>query len=661
MTLHIDFETRSELDLRKVGLYNYVRHPSTDVWCMAHSINESEPWTWVPNTEVLDGFKKHVACGMRVFAHNAPFELAVWNEIMVPRYGWPVLKPEQTYCTMAMCYAMGMPGNLEDAALALGLSILKDTEGRNLMLKMADRNRYPVAKPEDLKRLYAYCQQDVRVERELHKRLLPLSDKERKVWLLDYKINQRGVQIDMESAKAAVKLAETVKGQANEKLAKITGGAVQAVTAVAALKEWLADNGVRSDSLAKQVVVDLLETDQPSAVRDALTTRQEAAKASTAKFEVMVRQAGDDGRLRNMYQYHGAATGRWAGRGVQTSNLVRDMPKAETVEKIMALVRAGDYDAIDMIYGAPLSALSRCSRSFFVAPPGKKLISGDWSNVEGRGQAWFAGEDWKLKAFVASDDGSGPGIYELAYSRMFGVPVATVINPSEERQVGKVSELAFGYQGGVGSFHTMSKNYGVKVSDAKAEEFKQAWRAAHPKIVQTWREIQNAALRAVRTPGEVSSCGYPSRQARFRVVGSFLWCLLPSGRAICFPYPKILEGEYGPQLTYMSKPGQDKKDIVYDPKNVSNWARVSTYGGSLFNNIVQGTCRDFLADAMIALDEKGGAIVLHTYDDLNIEVDAAKADRARGAMQEIMETLPAWAAGFPLKAKVEIMQRYGKG
>jgi DNA polymerase len=623
---------------------------------MAWAIGDAEPSTGSA-TDALN----HVVNEKIVFAHNAPFELAVWNEIMVPRYGWPVLKPEQTYCTMAMCYAMGMPGNLEDAALALGLSILKDTEGRNLMLKMADRNRYPTAKPEDLKRLYAYCQQDVRVERELHKRLLPLSDKERRVWLLDYKINQRGVQVDMESAKAAVKLAETVKGQANEKLAKITGGAVQAVTAVAALKEWLADNGVRSDSLAKQVVVDLLETDQPSAVRDALTTRQEAAKASTAKFEVMVRQAGDDGRLRNMYQYHGAATGRWAGRGVQTSNLVRDMPKAETVEKIMALVRAGDYDAIDMIYGAPLSALSRCSRSFFVAPPGKKLISGDWSNVEGRGQAWFAGEDWKLKAFVASDDGSGPGIYELAYSRMFGVPVATVINPSEERQVGKVSELAFGYQGGVGSFHTMSKNYGVKVSDAKAEEFKQAWRAAHPKIVQTWREIQNAALRAVRTPGEVSSCGYPSRQARFRVVGSFLWCLLPSGRAICFPYPKILEGEYGPQLTYMSKPGQDKKDIVYDPKNVSNWARVSTYGGSLFNNIVQGTCRDFLADAMIALDEKGGAIVLHTYDDLNIEVDAAKADRARGAMQEIMETLPAWAAGFPLKAKVEIMQRYGKG
>jgi DNA polymerase len=668
MTLHIDFETRSELDLRKVGLYNYVRHASTDVWCMSFAFGGEEPRIWTPDDQGDDSFYEYVYHGRahdghRILAHNAPFEMAVWENIMVPRYGFPAVdSPAVWDCTMSRCYAMGMPGNLEDAALALGLSILKDTEGRNLMLKMADRNRYPTAKPEDLKRLYAYCQQDVRVERELHKRLLPLSDKERKVWLLDYKINQRGVQVDMESAKAAVKLAETIKNEAATRLSELTAGAVQAVTAVQATKDWLQTQGVEVDGLAKQDVVDLLASDvalTPKA-REVLTIRQEAAKASTAKFEVMVRQAGDDGRLRNMYQYHGAATGRWAGRGVQTSNLVRDMPKAETVEKIMALVRAGDYDTIDMIYGAPLSALSRCSRSFFVAPPGKKLISGDWSNVEGRGQAWFAGEDWKLKAFVASDDGSGPGIYELAYSRMFGVPVATVINPSEERQVGKVSELAFGYQGGVGSFHTMSKNYGVKVSDAKAEEFKQAWRAAHPKIVQTWKDIQIAAINAVRHVGETYGCGYPGRIARFKVAGSFLWCLLPSGRAICFPYPKILEGEYGPQLTYMSKPGQDKKDIIYDPKNVSNWARVSTYGGSLFNNIIQGTCRDFLSDCMLELEARGASVVLHTYDDINIEVADDKTEKALPAMRSIMETLPAWAAGFPLKAKVEVMQRYGK-
>lgn len=659
--LHIDFETRSELDLRKVGLWNYVRHPSTDVWCCAHAVGDTEPQLWVPEVKGSD-VALYAMVGYDFYAHNAAFELAVWNEIMVPRYGWPALKPEQTYCTLAQCYAMGLPGALEDAALALGLAVLKDTEGRNLMLKMADRNRYPVAKPEDLKRLYAYCQQDVRVERELGKRLMPLSEKERRVWLLDYKINQRGVQIDVESAKAAVKLAETIKAEAGEKLSQITHGAVQSATALPALREWLRTVGVGSDSLDKQAVVDLLSSGTlPAAAQAALLVRQEAGKASTAKFDVMLRQADEHGRLHNMYQYHGAATGRWAGRAVQTHNLPRDMPKPDTVEKILGLIRAEKYDLIDMLYGPPLSMASKCLRSFFVAPPGKKFVSGDFANIEGRGQAWFAGEEWKLQAFRAADAGIGPGIYELAYARMFGVPAESVKNPSEERQVGKVSELALGYAGGVGSFQKMSKNYGVKVSDAKADEFKHAWRAAHPKIVHCWREIEDAAKSAVRAPGEVYGCGHPGRQAKFKMAGSFLWLLLPSGRALCYPYPKLLESDFGPQLTYMSKPGQDKTDVIDDPKNSSNWARVSTYGGALFNNIVQGFARDLLADCMLALDEKGAAIVLHTHDDCNVEVSEEKAEGARVEMQRLMRQAPAWAAGFPLKADCSIMQRYGKG
>lgn len=660
MTLHIDFETRSELDLRKVGLYNYVRHASTDVWCMSYAIDESEPYLWEPHPGSQPDIEM-LAEG--VFAHNAPFELAVWNEIMVPRYGWPVLKPEQTYCTMAMCYAMGLPGNLEDAALALGLSILKDTEGRNLMLKMADRNRYPVAKPEDMKRLYAYCCQDTRVERELHKRLLPLSDKERRVWLLDYKINQRGVQIDMASAKAAVKLAETVKGQANEKISAITGGAVQSVTAVAALKEWLRGQGAEAESLAKQAVADLLSEESScltGAGRAALTVRQEAAKASTAKFEVMVRQAGSDGRLHNIAQYHGAANGRWAARGVQVHNLPRDMPEAETVEKILTLVRAGDYDTIDMIYGAPLSAASRCLRSFFMAPAGKRLVAGDFANVEARGVSWLSGEEWKLKAFADADAKRGPGIYELAYAKSFGVPVEGIKNPSYERGIGKVMELAFGYQGGIGAFHQMSKSHGLKVTDAKAEEFKCAWRAAHPKTKATWYDYQRASINAVLNPGETFLAGHPSRAVKFKTVGSFLWILLPSGRAICLPYPKVLQSEYGPQLTHMAVPSQDKSKIIYDPKNVSNWARVACHGGTLMGNITPAICRDLLVEVMLHLDAAGGQIVLHVHDELVLEVDERKAEGARVEMQRLMRSIPEWAKGFPLWSDCSTMQRYGK-
>jgi DNA polymerase bacteriophage-type len=683
--LHIDFESRGVLDLRQVGLHRYARDPQTSPWCMAWAIGDMEPKLWVPNNpdrfDILPfEVENHVANGGAVYAHNAPFELEIWNHICVPRYGWPVLKPEQTFCTMAMAYAMGLPGALEDAALALGLSVLKDAEGRSLMLRMARPRalkglppgsdphaaRDPVwwDEPEKLARLYAYCQQDVRVERELHKRLMPLSSRERAVWLLDYKINQRGVAIDTETVTGAIKLADAMKEHYDSEISKLTDGAATICTALTPIKQWLAVHGVpeAADGLAKQDVVDILERkDLAPEVRQLLTARQEGGKASTAKFNVMTDRAGEDGRLRQMYQYHGAATGRWAGRAVQTHNLPRDMPKAETVEKILALIRAGEFKAIDMIYGPPLTMASKCLRSFFIAPPGKKLISGDWANIEGRGQAWFAGEEWKLKAFIAADNKTGPGIYELAYSRMFNVPVESVQNPSEERQVGKVSELAFGYQGGVGSGKTMGKTYGVHASDAQWADWRDAWRGAHPKTKSTWKEIENAAINAVRHPGEAYACGHPNRQARFKVVGSFLWLLLPSGRVICYPYPKILQGEFGPQLTYMSAPGQDKSKIVADPKNASNWARVSTYGGSLFNNIIQGTCRDFLADCMVQLDGAGADIVLHVHDEIVLETSDAKAKSARQNMEWFMKVLPPWAAGFPLHAECKITQRYGKG
>jgi DNA polymerase len=670
--LHIDFETRSTVDLREVGLHNYARHPDTGIWCMAWAIGDMEPEIWRKGEPLPTPVWRHVEAGLPVYAHNAPFELTIWNNVEAQTFDWPELKPEQTYCTMAMAYAMGLPGNLEDAALAMGLRVLKDAEGRSLMLRMC-RPRSKPGQPltwwdeeDKLARLYEYCRQDVRVERELHKRLMPLSDKERQVWLLDYQINQRGVMIDVPTAKAAITLADTMKVKYDEQMADATGGAATSCTALAPIKEWLNEQGCHKAlvGLAKADVTELLADDTlPAAARRVLTLRQEAGKASNAKFNVMVNQAGDDNRLRNLVQYHGAATGRWAGRAVQVHNLVRDMPKAHIIEHVLELVRGGQHEAIDMIYGPPLSMVSRCMRSFFTAAPGKMLLAADFSNVEGRGAAWFAGEHWKIEAFRAADAKTGPGIYELAYAKSFNVPVESVKNPSEERQVGKTMELAFGYQGGAGSFHVMGKTYGVKVTDEKADEFKNAWRSAHPRIVGTWYDIQRAAISAVKNPGEVYACGHPGRQAKFKVAGSFLWCLLPSGRAICYPYPKLLEGEYGPQLTYMTNPSPDdrkKGKVIKDPQNSAGWARVGTYGGSLFNNIIQGTCRDLLADCMLRLDGLGANIVLHVHDEAVVEVDADKAEAARQKMQEIMRTPPEWAAGFPLWADCGAMKRYGK-
>ena len=232
--LHCDFETRSTLDLTEVGLWNYVRHPSTDVWCMAWALNEAEPALICCNSNVMhwEAALAHVESGGTVVAHNAAFELAVWNEIMVKRYGWPVLKPEQTVCTMAMSYAMGLPGSLADAALALGVPVLKDEEGRALMLRMSRPRAYckdgtPIwwNDPERLARLYAYCQQDVRVEQAIYKRLMPLSDQERKVWLMDYAINQCGIPVDLVTARAGIKMAEEIKEHCDQRLGVVTGGA----------------------------------------------------------------------------------------------------------------------------------------------------------------------------------------------------------------------------------------------------------------------------------------------------------------------------------------------------------------------------------------------------------------------------------------------------
>jgi DNA polymerase len=206
----------------------------------------------------------------------------------------------------------------------------------------------------------------------------------------------------------------------------------------------------------------------------------------------------------------------------------------------------------------------------------------------------------------------------------------------------------------------MAKSHGLKVSDDKADEFKNAWRSAHPRTKQTWRDYQSAAILAVRHPGDVYPAGHPTRAVKFKMVGSFLWALLPSGRVLCFPYPKILEGSYGPQLTHMAVPGPDKKKIIHDNSNASNWARVACHGGTLMGNITPAICRDLLVCCMLQLDDAGAAIDLHVHDEIVIEVDDAKAEGARIGMQKIMRSVPEWAKDFPLWADCDIMQRYGK-
>lgn len=347
--LFIDFETRSTVNIKKAGADVYARHPSTDAWCMGYAVNDMP----VDLTTRQSGWDEWSAADfadwpmgeMTFVAHNAAFELAIWNHIMVPRYGWPPLKPEQVVCTMAMAYAMALPGALADAAPAAGIDVQKDMQGHRIMLQLAQpRTEDPLTWytpeefPEKFERLYAYCKQDVEVERQLYKRLLPLSDSERRLWILDQKINQRGVQVDLPAVRKAIEIVRMETNRLNAEMRKVTNNAVATCGAHQQLKDWLLFRGVSTDSVAKGDVTDLLAGPLPDDCRAALLLRQEAAKTSTAKFEAMLNGACDDGRLRGMFQYHAASTGRWGGRRVQLQNLPRPKLKQAEIDQIFEVL-----------------------------------------------------------------------------------------------------------------------------------------------------------------------------------------------------------------------------------------------------------------------------------------------------------------------------------
>lgn len=667
MTVFLDFETRSAADLKKVGLYNYARHPSTEPWFMCHALDAGAVETWYPG----DPVPMWARTDCEIVAHNAPFEAAIWTHILTPRYGWPELDPARLVCTMARCYAMSLPGALGGALAALGVDVQKDKQGHALMLRMCRPRRVeddgtPVwwDDAERLERLRRYCVTDVEGERRLYGLLFPLGESEARIWQMDYRINQRGVRVDRASIVAALEAVKGAKNYLDIDMKRVTGGAVKKCSEIGALKEWCAAQGVPVEGLAKADIVDLLDGELPPQVAEALLLRQEAGKSSTSKLETMLLLAAEDDRVRNMFQYYGAATGRWAGRGIQPHNFPRDVPKAVVVEKLFKLFRDGEGRTVDMIHGPVMKIISQCLRGFMLPAPGHVYLQADYTAVEGRGTAWFCGEQWKLDAFRAADAKTGPGIYELTYAKSFGVPVDSVLDPSPERQIGKVMELAFGYQGGKGAFHTMGRAYGVSATDAKADEFKTAWRAAHPATKATWRELENAAILAVQDPGVPYKAGYPGRHVTYKKVGTFLWCLLPSGRALCYAYPKIIDGLYGPQLTYFTVPSTNdikRGKIIDDPANTSKWARIATYGGSLLENIIQAICRDLLADAMLRLEAAGIPIALHVHDEAVGEVPFELAASKREKMHEIMNSVPSWAKDFPLTAKCVIMTRYGKG
>jgi DNA polymerase len=657
MHIHIDFETRSTVELTTAGLENYASHPDTDVWCMAWAVDEEEPIVWLPEYKIIPIELLNTVDYCPVFAHNAHFELAIWNQIMVPRYGWPKLDPAQCRCTMAMCYSMGLPGSLEKASAAMGITMRKDLEGQRLMMQMAKpKSVLPLTwwdEEDKQQKLYEYCKQDVRVERELAKRALNLSHEEQRLWAVDYAINRRGVPVDRQAVLSAIPIVEREQERLSEELRTVSQGKVSRPSEVAALTRWCVSRGVDCPSLQRTDVLDLLsQLDLPADVRRALEIRYEFAKTSTAKLKSMLECSTKDGRVMYPLQYHAAATGRWGGRRMQPHNFPRPSLNQYEIEAVLdCIVNVPVEKAIrfiGLLYGHPLEVISSCLRGLICAPEGHELLAGDFANIEGRVLAWLAQERWKLDAFKAYDAGTGDDLYLLSASRIYHRPTSDFTKKSPERQIGKVAELACGYGGGVGAFQTMAYTYGVRVPKYEAEVIKEAWRQANPNIKQYWYDLESAATSAVTTPGVV----YAVRNVKFRTKGSFLFCQLPNGRLLTYPYPKMKLrempwGEEREQIHYMHVNGMTNK-----------WEETHTYGGKLSENITQAVSRDILADAILRCESAGYPVILHVHDEIVSELPTGHGDLAH--FTQLMAEVPSWATGLPIAVEGWRGKRYRK-
>lgn len=688
--LHLDFETRSDLDLKRLGLHQYARGKNTDIMCACFAFDDEQVQIWRPGGILPDRFIRHVESGGIVHAHNATFEQELTNQVATRKYNWPYLYSDQLVCTMAMAYAMGLPGYLEGTAAALGVDQQKDMVGNRLMRQYCVPKHIDGAgkitwwdNPDDLKRIWDYCRQDVIVERAIGKRMMALSAYENKIWQLDQKINSRGITVDVKAAIAATFMVEEEKERLNAEIRKVSKNQIATCTAITQIKDFLYLRGIPFDSiesLDKASLSELLAKDTLAPdIRRILELRKEAGKASTAKLEAMVSGASStDNRLRGSFQYSGANTRRWAGRRVQLHNLPRSKIDAPVVDRILQKFVTGvKANVIDTIYGPPLDIISNCLRGFLTSSPGHDLLACDFSAIEARVIAWLAGETSTLEIFNTHGK-----IYEHAASRIFGKGIEQIIDI--ERQIGKVAVLALGYQGGVGALQTMSRGYGVSLAPAfdalralaEAEQLEKVeaaynknkhrydgisreeyiasdltktfWRQSNPRTVQFWNDLNTAAIRAVLNPMSKIQAG----PIAYVVNGSFLWCRLPSGGVICYPYPQIEKKELpwggkGDALTYMSEDGQSKK-----------WMRFQTYGGSLAENVTQAVARDLLADAMLRLEAHGYPIVAHVHDEIVCEMPTGQG--SIDEMAKIMCESPEWAKGLPIKAGGWRGRRYRK-
>jgi len=649
-----DYETRSTLDLPDVGAWRYSQHADTDIWCCGYCVDDGEIKLWLPGDPVPAEFVEAAAKpDWLVCAFNDQFERLLEQHILGPRYGFPTIPIERHRCLQAAALARALPGSLDGAASALKLPQQKDVIGRRVMLQMA-KPRKP-RKGEDPKailwfddpgrrqQLYAYCKQDVTTERELHRQVPFLDGAEQALWILDQAINDRGVYIDRQLLDAGLRIAEQGRTEIDVELAKITEGEIDSVHQVARLLEWLNAHGAKLKSINKENLEKALTNGLPDTTRQVIQLRLDGAHAATNKLYTMRSWLNGDDRARGTLKFHGASTGRWSSYGIQLQNLKR--PVVDDIDHAMAAVASGSLERLRKDYPQPMSVVGDVTRAMICAAPGHRLIAGDLSGIESRVTAWVSGQQSKLDQWRRFDETQDPMLepYYLI-GRSLGMP------EEKARAIGKIADLAFGYQGGVGAWRKLAPD--DPAPDEHIKRLQYRWHAAHPHTKLFWKTINDKAVKAVRTPlRKVQSQRPEWRHVAFESDGSFLFMRLPSGRKIAYPQPYL-----------RTDPERNTVSVVFMDTGLRGWSECrngfGAYGGLWTENVVSGIARDILADAMLRLEATGYKIVLHVHDEIVAEVPDEF-----GSSEEflrILTTPPVWATDLPLAAKVRNGPRFCK-
>lgn len=745
--IEIDFESRSDVNLKTQGAYVYFASPRTRVLIGSYRIGGGGPIRrWEYPAPCPDDLILAIARGTMISAHNAAFEMLcfLW---LHEHCGWPMPSPEQFRCTAATAAAMALPRALDDLGAALALPVQKDKEGQRL-IRLFSIPRRPkkdeppgvyfndkMSHPDDWELFKRYCDRDVETEAAADRRMVPLSDYEQKVWLLSETINRRGIRIDRESARAALALADKAKADLDRRMKAVTGGAVGACSQVAKLIAWLQGQGIDLTSAAKAEISDLLADvdDLPDAVREALLLRQEAAKTSVSKLTAMLNRASADGRVRGTFMYHGAGPGRWTSMGVNFANMPRPRPLFDFEhprrDVLFRAIRTRDPDIMPMLYGdalgRPIDIISDAVRSFVWAAPGHDLMQADYSGIEGAVIAWLAGEAWKLDALrEIQRDPLKPDMYRRTAASIMNLSTDIITKKHPLRQsVGKVSELALGFGGGVSAFYSMARTYNMRLAELHAlhapvweaaddarreraskryesclkrkdsrtdvltreawlacEIIKIGWRETNSAIAQSWKDLEQAVREAVMFPGTVTTASRVSYIVRM----GMLWARLPSGRCLAYGSPRLKDQVWAERKDMQTGEWLDAEVIDRDTAQAGERHGIMRIKGStspkctvlgvdattkkwtrygLYGGLIQENNTQATArDILVNGMFKAEAAGYPIVAHVYDEI-IAEVPRGFGsveAFEQLICELPAWAGGLPLTAGGWRGKRYRK-